>query len=155
MQRMNHACVRIASITLAAGTLLAACAMNPNSKTYTQVLTGSANPIGVQTGRLTVIVLDTADGGPLQRSTVEVVASDANTQEPRYFRRVGVADRNGKVTFSDVPQRVNVSITHERGTYSRDNYAVPPAQDSEFRVYVDTMGPRSQEDCLAFQHCRP
>jgi 5-hydroxyisourate hydrolase-like protein (transthyretin family) len=147
--------VQIVSVVLAAGALLAACTMNPNSKTYTDVLTGSANPIGVQTGRLTVIVLDAADGGPLQRSTVDVVAADANAQEPTYFRRAGVADRNGKVTFADVPQRVNVSITHERGTYSLDNHVVPPGRDSEFRVYVDTVGLRSQQDCLTFQHCRP
>jgi hypothetical protein len=86
---------------------------------------------------------------------VDVVASDTNAQEPSYFRRAGVADRNGKVTFADVPRRVNVSVMHERGTYSLDNYVVPPAQDSEFRVYVDTVGPRSQQDCLVFQHCRP
>jgi hypothetical protein len=157
MQLLNLARVRTASavVLLVLGPLLASCAANPNSKTYTNILTGSANPIGVQTGRLTVVALDLQDGGPLQRATVDIVASDFVVFQPRYFRRSGVADRNGVVMFNDVPRLVNVAITHERGSYSLDNYVVPQGKDSEFRVYVETTGRRSQEDCLTFQHCRP
>lgn len=157
MRLVNHVRVQIASavVLLTAGLLLASCAMNPDSKTYTRILTGSANPIGVQTGRLTVIALDLADGGPLQRATVDIVASDTAVLQPTYYRRSGRADRNGQVTFTNVPKRVNVAVTHERGTYSLDNYVVPQIGDSEFRVYVETTGPRSQEDCLMFLGCRP
>jgi hypothetical protein len=157
MQLLNLARVRTASVImlLALGPLMASCAMNPNSKTYTNFLTGSANPIGVQTGRLTVVALDLQDGGPLQRATVDIVAADAVVFQPKYYRRSGVADRNGVVTFNDVPKLVNVAVTHERGTFSLDNYVVLQGKDSEFRVYVETTGRRSQEDCLTFQHCRP
>lgn len=157
MQLLNLARVRTASTValLALGSLLAACAMNPDSKTYTQILTGSANPIGVQTGRLTVITLDLQDGGPLQRATVDVVASESAVMQPTFYRRTGVADRNGVVTFTNVPNKVDVSITHERGSYSMENYVVPQGKDSEFRVYVDTTGRRSQQDCMVFMHCPP
>jgi hypothetical protein len=57
------------------------------------------------------------------------------------------------VTFNEVPRLVNVSITHPRGSYARDNYVVPQGQHSEFRVYVDTLGPRTADECRQYQFC--
>ena len=140
-------------VLLVLGSLLASCAMNPNSKTYTQMLTGSANPVGVQKGRLTVVAYDSADGGPLINATIDIVAADRSVQEPSYFRKIDRSDWRGSVTFNDVPRLVNISIMHPRGSYGLDNYVVPQGQPSEFRVYVDTQGPRTRDECLGFQLC--
>jgi hypothetical protein len=155
MPLMNQARVQIALVVtvLSACLTLASCAANPNSKTYTRILTGSANPIGVQDGRLTVITLDLADGGPLMKATVDIVASGVAQREPHYYRRTSTSDRDGMVTFLNVPRVVNVSITHSRGTYSLDDYIVPQGTPSEFRVYIETTGPRARDECLTFGHC--
>jgi hypothetical protein len=154
MQLLKHARAQtVSAMLLVLGPLLASCAMNPNSRTYTQMLTGSANPVGVQTGRLIVVAYDSADGAPLINATVEIVAADNTVTEPNYYRRVDRSDWRGMVTFNEVPRRVNVSVTHPRGSYARDNWVVPQGQPSEFRVYVDTQGPRTREDCLGFQLC--
>jgi hypothetical protein len=113
--------------------LLCSCATNPNSKTYTRMLTGSANPVGVQTGRLIVVAYDVSDGGPLINATVEVVAADQSVTEPRYYRQVNKSDWRGSVTFTDVPRLVNVSVTHARGSYARDNYVVAGTMGHERR----------------------
>jgi hypothetical protein len=138
---------------LSLGPLLASCAMNPNSQTYTRMLTGSANPVGVQTGRLFVVAYDSADGGPLMNATVEIVAADRTVHDPHYYRRVDKSDWRGTVIFNDVPKLVNISISHPRGSYARDGYVVIQGQPSEFRVLVDTQGPRTRDDCLGFQLC--
>ncbi|MEO6080280.1 MAG: hypothetical protein ABIQ86_10935 [Steroidobacteraceae bacterium] len=127
--------------------------MNPNSASYTRMLTGSANPVGLQTGRLMVVAYDSADGGPLINATVDIVAADMSVQEPNYYRRVDKSDWRGIVTFIEVPRFVNISISHARGSYARDNYPVPQGQTSEFRVYVDTLGPRTANECLAGGLC--
>jgi hypothetical protein len=156
MRIVNPVRVRAASavVPAAMGLLLAACAMTPASKTYTQILTASANPIDVQSGRLTVIVLDYVDGGPLMRATVDIVAADATVKEPHYYRRTATSDRNGTVTFANVPRLVNVSIVHSRGAYARDNYVVPQTGPSEFRVYIDTSAPRARDECLGYLLCQ-
>jgi len=133
--------------------LLTSCVMNPASKTYTRYLTGSANPIDVQTGRLMVFAIDSADGGPLMSATVEVVAADLTVRDPHYYRRNGTSDRFGMVTFNDVPQVVNVSVYHPRGSYAMDNFIVAPRGTSEFRVFVDTQGPRTRDECLGPTAC--
>jgi hypothetical protein len=155
MQLMNLARVPPASavVLLALAPLLASCAMNPNSPAYTRMLTGSANPVGVQTGRLMVYAYDSSDGRPLANATVEIVAADRTVHEPHYYRRVDKSDWRGSVTFNDVPKLVNVSVTHARGSYARDGYVVIQGQPSEFRVYVDTQGPRGRDECLGFQLC--
>jgi hypothetical protein len=155
MKLLNHARAQTASagMLVLLGSLLASCTMNPHSKAYTQLLTGSANPVGVQTGRLIVFAYDVADGGPLMNATVEVVAADQTVQDPRYYRQVNKSDWRGSVTFNDVPRLVNISVTHSRGSYARDNYVVIQGQPSEFRVYVDTQGPRTRDECLGFQLC--
>jgi hypothetical protein len=154
MKLLNHTRAQtVAAALLVLGPLLASCAMNPNSRAYTQMLTGSANPVGVQTGRLVVVAYDSADGGPLINATVEIVAADLSVREPNYYRRVDRSDWRGTVTFNEVPRLVNVSVTHPRGSYARDNWVVPQGQPSEFRVYVDTQGPRTRDDCLGFQLC--
>jgi hypothetical protein len=117
------------------------------------MLSGSANPIGVQTGRLQVVAYDSTDGGPLMRATVDIVSAEASAREPNFYRRVGISDRRGIVTFTDVPRMVNIAITHARGTYGKDNYVVPQNVQSEFRVYIDTQGPRTPDECLGFQLC--
>jgi hypothetical protein len=147
--RVSAACAAV----LALGSVLGACAMNPDSPAYTRMLTGSANPVGVQTGRLMVYAYDSADGRPLINATVEIVAADRTVHEPHYYRRVDKSDWRGSVTFSDVPNLVNVAVTHARGSYARDNYVVIQGQPSEFRVYVDTQGPRGRDECLGFQLC--
>lgn len=133
--------------------VLASCVSAPASKTYTAYLSGSANPIAVQTGRLVVIALDLADGGGLLRARVEVVAADSTVRDPHYYRRSGLSDRSGTITFNDVPRLVNISIVHPRGTYALDNYVVPQSGSSEFRVYVDTTGPRTGDECLIYLAC--
>lgn len=155
MKLMNLARVQAASavVLLALGPLLASCAMNPNSKTYTRMLTGSANPVGVQTGRLIVVAYDSSDGGPLMNATVDIVAADRTVHDPHYYRRVDKSDWRGTVIFNDVPNLVNISISHARGSYARDNYVVIQGQPSEFRVYVDTQGARTRDECLGFQLC--
>jgi hypothetical protein len=156
MKLLNHARAHmVAAVLLVLGPLLASCAMNPNSQTYTRMLTGSANPVGVQTGRLVVVAYDSADGGPLINATVDIVAADNSVMEPNYYRRVDRSDWRGMVTFIEVPRRVNIWISHPRGSYGLDNYVVPQGQSSEFRVDVDTQGPRTREDCLGFQRCGP
>jgi hypothetical protein len=154
MKLLNHAPAQTAAVALLAlGPLLASCAMNPNSQTYTRMLTGSANPVGVQTGQLVVVAYDSADGGPLINATVDIVAADQSIHEPNYYRRVDRSDWRGMVRFIEVPRVVNISISHPRGSYGLDNYVVPQGHPSEFRVYVDTQGPRTREDCLGFQRC--
>jgi hypothetical protein len=155
VQLLNLVRVRTASAVLliVLGPLLASCAINPNSKPYTRMLTGSANPVGVQTGRLIVVAYDSADGGPLMNATVEIVAADVSVTEPHYYRRVDKSDWRGSVIFNDVPKLVNISIAHPRGSYARDNYPVTQGQPSEFRVFVDTEGPRARDECLGFQRC--
>jgi len=155
MQLLNLARVpaACAAVLLALGPVLTSCAMNPNSRPYTQMLTGSANPVGVQTGRLMVYAYDSSDGGPLMNATVEIVAADRTVHDPHYYRRVDKSNWHGAVTFTDVPKLVNVSVTHARGSYARDNYVVTQGQPSEFRVYVDTQGSRGRDECLGFQLC--
>lgn len=140
-------------LLLALCALLASCAAQPASKTYTRYLTGSANPIGVQTGNLTVVTLDLNDGGALSQATVDVVAAGGSANEPLFYRRSGTSDRRGMVTFRDVPRLVNVSITHSRGEFSLDNYVVPQGTPSEFRVYVETRSPRTRAECLGYLLC--
>jgi hypothetical protein len=155
MPLKNQARVRISLVVtvLAACLTLMSCAANPNSKTYTRILTGSANPIGVQDGRLTVITLDLADGGPLMKATIDIVAAGAAVREPHYYRRTGTSDRSGMATFINVPRLVDVTITHPRGTYVLEDYIVPQGNPSEFRVYVETYAPRGRDECLSFGHC--
>ncbi len=149
MQLRNH--VRVL-VLLPVALLLAACA-SQRPAAYTRMLSGSANPIGVQTGRLVVVAYDSADGGPLMQATVDIVSADQNVREPNFYRRIGISDRRGMVTFTDVPRAVNIFITHPRGTYGQDNYVVPQNAPSEFRVYIDTEGQRTRDECLGFQLC--
>ncbi|MEO8316640.1 MAG: hypothetical protein ABI645_17810 [Pseudomonadota bacterium] len=154
MRLVNHVRVRIAAaVALALASLLASCATNPPSAPYIRMLTGSANPVGVQTGRLMVVAYDSADGGPLMNATVDIVSADESVLEPHYYRRVDKSDWRGTVLFIEVPRLVNISISHARGSYARDNYVVPQGQSSEFRVYVDTLGPRTKDECLGIQLC--
>jgi hypothetical protein len=154
MKLLNHARAQTAAaVLLVLGPLLVSCAVNPNSESYTRMLTGSANPVGVQTGYLVVVAYDSADGLPLINATVDIVSADGSINEPTYFRKVGRSDWSGAVTFNEVPRWVNISISHPRGSYARDGYVVPQGQHSEFRVYVDTLGPRTPEECRQFQFC--
>lgn len=134
-----------AMLLLLTGVLLHACVANP-APVQVQRLTGSANPIGVQTGRLTVVALDSVDGLPLNRAVVEILSADVSVRDPTYYRRVNVTNRMGMVTFSDVPSTVNIAITHSRGTYGRDNYPVPQGAPSEFRALIDTLVPRTRDE---------
>jgi hypothetical protein len=155
MPCVNHVRARTASavLILMGGLLLASCATPQASASYIRMLSGSANPVGVQTGRLVVVAYDSSDGGPLMNATVSVVAANQSVLEPAYYRRTGKSDWRGAVMFSEVPRMVNISIAHARGNYAQDNYIVPQGQPSEFRVYVNTEGPRTRDDCLGFQLC--
>jgi hypothetical protein len=159
MKLMNLAHVQARSVValLALAPLLVACVIQPpedRDTGYDRFREGRAqDPIGVQTGRLVVVALDMADGGPLNGATVDIVSAPSTSQQPIHYRRVGVSDRRGMVTFNDVPQMVNLVVTHARGVYAVDNYVVPQSGWSEFHVYVDTTGPRSKSECLGQLLC--
>jgi hypothetical protein len=154
MRLLNHVPARISSVVafLVLGPLLAACATVPVSRS-TRILTATANPVGVQTGRLTVVALDGSDSGALFKAAVEIVAADQSLRDPHYYRRLDITDRNGTVTFTDVPLLVNVSITHARGTFALENYFVKAVGPSELRVLIDTTGARAPEECLSYTLC--
>ena len=153
MQIMNPDRWQTLSIALLCvlGLWLSSCAVHKPLSRHTYALTPAAH--ATQAGRLTVIATDRADGGPLQRATVEIVIAGSSAGEPAHFRKIGVADRLGRVRFTDVPPVVNISITHERGSYSRDNFAVPQIGETEISFFVDTYGPRSAQDCLGYGLC--
>jgi FlaG/FlaF family flagellin (archaellin) len=81
-------------------------------------------------GRLEVYVTD-QNGRPLDRATVDV-SSDTG------YRRSSYTDGSGKTTFSNVPEVVNVSVTHQLGAYSAA-FIVAQSGTSEMRMIVNTM----------------
>ncbi len=151
MQLMNHARVRIASVVvlLASGPLLASCAVDTTGdpgRDYSRLREARRlDPVGTQTGRLTVVALDFNDGRPLNKATVDLVGS-ASATDTYHYRRSATSNQFGMVTFNDVPPEVDVFIRHFRGIYAVDGYPVAQSGASEFRVYIETIAPRTAEE---------
>jgi hypothetical protein len=145
MRLMHHARRHSARLVmLALAPLLVSCASdlsNSNAGLSGVRARTSPFPVGNQTGRLTVVALDFADGRPLNRAVVDVVAS-AGAEDTFHYRRTASSNQFGMVTFTDVPKTVDVLIRHPRGLYAVDGYPVPQTGQSEFRVYIETFAPR-------------
>lgn len=126
-----------AAITsLALGIALVSCATGPGTGTPTQTAASAAGTSSSQsfhTGRLTVVVHDD-NGRPLERANVEVVSGGAT-----FYRSLGHTNRDGSVTFSGVPETVNVTVTAQTGSFSRD-FVVSPSGTTEMRMIVQTFG---------------
>jgi hypothetical protein len=103
------------------------------------------NPIGTQTGRLTVVAIDYSDGRPLYRAWVDITSS-SSSDDTYHYRKSGLSDRFGMVTFTDVPPVVDVFIRHPRGEYGVERYPVGNVGTSEFRAWIETAFPRTVEE---------
>jgi hypothetical protein len=151
MQLLNHARAQIASVVvlLALGPSLQSCAVDMAGSPgpdYSRLRESRRlDPVGTQTGRLTVVALDFYDGRPLNKAMVDVVAS-SSADDTYHYRRMAPSNRLGTVTFTNVPPTVNVVINHVRGAYAVDGYPVPQTGTSEFRVYVETTSPRTPDE---------
>jgi hypothetical protein len=151
MQPMNHARMQIitAIMLLALGPMLASCAADwatDPAPAYSESRERrSLDAVGTQTGRLTVVALDFFDGRPLNRAEVDLVASSSG-EEVYHYRRTAFSNQFGMVTFTDVPRSVDVFIRHPRGVYGIDGYPVPQSGTSEFRVYIETVAPRTANE---------
>jgi hypothetical protein len=151
MRAMNRARARIVPFIaqLLLGTLLASCAADwaprPMPAQDQPQAGNPLNAVAAQTGRLTVVALDYFDGRPLNRAMVDIVGS-SSSDETYHYRRTGFSNQFGMVTFTDVPKTVDVFIRHSRGLYGRDRYPVPQSGTSEFRVYIETTGPRQANE---------
>jgi hypothetical protein len=148
---MNQARAQVVSVVvlLALGPLLASCAVDMPGATgpdYSRLRESRRlDPVGTQTGRLTVVALDWLDGRPLNKAMVDVVAS-YSADDTYHYRRMAPSNRSGMVTFTNVPPTVNVVINHARGSYAMDGYPVPQTGTSEFRVYIETTSPRTADE---------
>jgi hypothetical protein len=151
MQLLNQARAPFASVAvlLALGPLLQSCAVDITGAPgpdYSRLRESRRlDPVGKQTGRLTVVALDFADGRPLNKAMVDVVAS-YSANDTYHYRRMAPSNQFGMVTFNDVPPTVDVVINHMRGTYAVDGYPVPQSGTSEFRVYIETTSPRTANE---------
>ena len=81
-------------------------------------------------GRLDVYVTD-QNGRALDRATVDV-SSDTG------YRRSSYTDGSGKTSFTNVPEVVNVSVTHQAGSYSA-GFIVAQSGTSEMRMIVNVL----------------
>jgi hypothetical protein len=150
MRPMNQTRLPITAVVmlLALGPMLASCAADwaSNPAPYAGGRERlSTFPVGNQTGRLTVVALDFADGRPLNRAMVDLVGSSSG-EETYHYRRTAFSNQFGMVTFNDVPRSVDVFIRHSRGLYAVDGYPVPQTGTSEFRVYIETVAPRQANE---------
>jgi hypothetical protein len=88
------------------------------------------------TGRLVLVVVD-QDGTPLTRIPVDVVSVGTSGQ----YRERGMTDGLGRISFSSVPEMVNVTVVADNGritgTYSQ-NIGVSQLGSSEVRMTVQT-----------------
>ncbi len=151
MQLINRvrAPITAAVVLLAPGPMLSSCAAdwatNPSPAYSERRERRSLDAVGTQTGRLTVVALDFFDGRPLNKAEVDLVASSSG-EEVYHYRRTAFSNQFGMVTFTDVPRYVDVFIRHPRGVYGIDGYPVPQSGTSEFRVYIETISPRTANE---------
>jgi hypothetical protein len=85
------------------------------------------------TGRVTIEVRD--ENG----YTMPGYMVDIGWQEPRFYRTRAFTDRNGRVTFSGVPDVAEVTISHEGGMYQQ-TLIVPQSGRADLPVMLDTRG---------------
>jgi hypothetical protein len=117
-------------VLLSLGALLASCAGIP--RPYAMVGLDSPRP-PINRGRVT---LELVDEYGMQMAGYMV---DFGWEEPTFYKTRASTDRNGRVTFSGVPEVAQVAIWHEGG-YWEQTLIVPQSGRADLRVMLDTRG---------------
>jgi hypothetical protein len=118
---------------LSFGALMAACASVPNRNALVGLgLDSSAQP-ALSSGRLTIEVRD--ENG----TTMAGYMVDIGWDQPRFYRTRAFTDRNGRVSFSGVPDVAEVTINHDGGIYQQ-LLLVPQNGRAELPVMLNTQG---------------
>jgi hypothetical protein len=89
------------------------------------------------TGRLMLVVVD-QDGRPLARALVDVISAGTTGS----YRERAITDGLGRISFSSVPEMVNLTVIADNPAYSgtfSQNIGVSQVGSSEVRVTVQTF----------------
>jgi hypothetical protein len=120
-------------VVLALGALMTACASVSAQRGLVGLgLDSSARP-AISSGRLTVEVRD--ENG----YTMAGYMVDIGWEEPRFYKTRAFTDRNGRVSFSGVPDVAEVTINHEGGIYQQ-LLIVPQSGRADLPVMLNTRG---------------
>jgi hypothetical protein len=120
-------------VMLALGAALTACASVSGQRGLVGLGLDSSPRSVLSTGRVTVEVRD--ENG----YTMAGYMVDIGWQEPRFYKTRAFTDRNGRVTFSGVPDVAEVTINHEGGIYQQI-LIVPQTGRADLPVMLDTRG---------------
>jgi hypothetical protein len=135
----NCALGTLGTALLSLGVLLAACAGGPPAASTVPVVQGSA-ATQTATGRLMLEIVD-QNGSPLGAATVDMRSVGAGS---RFYRVTGTTNSLGRLTFNNVPPRVEINVNVTNGTASQVA-TVPQQGSSDVRIYVTTYGDVPQD----------
>jgi len=120
-------------MVLSLGVLLTACASVSGQRGLVGLGIDSSPRPAISNGRVTVEVRD--ENG----YTMPGYMVDIGWEEPRFYRTRAFTDRNGRVTFTGVPDVAEVTINHEGGIYQQ-TLIVPQSGRADLPVMLDTRG---------------
>ena len=119
-------------MVLALGALAACANFPPQSRLVGPGLDSSARR-EISTGRLTIELSD-ENGSRMAGYMVDI-----GWTEPKFYRTRAFTDRNGRVTFSGVPDVAELSINHEGGLFQQ-TLLVPQSGRVDYPVMLYTQG---------------
>jgi hypothetical protein len=132
MASSRSAALRVLAM-LSLGALMAACTSFPSQNGLVGLGLESSPRSVISSGRVTIELRD--ENG----YTMAGYMVDIGWQEPRFYKTRAFTDRNGRVTFSGVPDVAEVTINHEGGIYQQ-TIIVPQSGRADMAVSLYTQG---------------